>query len=168
MLVGMGVSWGLLRRSVSNIQDTLGEMKPDLKNVRERFAVVEDRVGTIWKDKYAPAASPRQLNKLGESLLEKSGIKEVIDRNRDDLLRSVRERNYSNAYDAEKATLAVVGDLAKQAPPEELDKLKHGAFETGSSLDAILLVGGIYLRNLIFPELGFSLEDIDTHRPADQ
>ena len=45
--------------------------------------------------------------------------------------------------------------------PDVVDRLKTGAFKTGASLDTVLLVGGLHLRNLIFPSLGFSLDDIE-------
>ena len=51
-------------------------------------------------------------------------------------------------------------DLIEHCPDIEKD-LKSGAFKVGASIDSVLFVGGIYLRNLIFEELGFSLKDID-------
>ncbi|NTW26776.1 MAG: hypothetical protein HGA36_00400 [Candidatus Moranbacteria bacterium] len=45
--------------------------------------------------------------------------------------------------------------------PEIVDQLKTGAFKTGAEIDDVLFAGSIYLRNLIFEELGFSLNDLD-------
>ena len=41
---------------VRNIQTRMSEIQPDLKNIRERFIVIEDRVATLWKDKLAPSS----------------------------------------------------------------------------------------------------------------
>ena len=41
------------------------------------------------------------------------------------------------------------------------DQLKQGAFKVGQSIDTVLFIGGLHLRDLIFPELGFSLTDLD-------
>ena len=156
-----GIAWGTLKTSVKAIKDLLDKnILPDLKEVRERFAVVEDRVNTIWKDEYAPANSPRQLNEKGNTILENSGIKEIIERKKEQLLRVVKSKNTTNAYDAEQTILSVVMDLIEHCPDIEKD-LKSGAFKVGASIDSVLFVGGIYLRNLIFEELGFSLKDID-------
>lgn len=140
-------------------------IRDDVKNIRERLPVIESRVGDLWADKIAPAHSPRQLNERGQTILNQSGIKEFVERNKPELLRRVRERNCTNAYDAEKATFSVVNETIKEAGATDLDSLKNGAYKVGATLDTLLLVGGIYLRNLIFPELGFSLDDIDKHNP---
>lgn len=158
---GIGAAWGSIKNLVSSIKDTLNnDIKPDLKDIRERFGVVEDRVETLWQDKFAPARSPRQLNDLGNSILTKSGIKEIIEEKKLVLLEQIRKRPISNAYDAEQAILGVVVELPKHCP-EIIEKLKTGAFNVGQNIDTVLYVGGIHLRNLVFSELGFSLTDLD-------
>lgn len=136
------------------------KIEPDLKNVRERFAVVEDRVETIWQDKFAPAHSPRQLNEIGRKILDESGIKGILENKKDKLLEVVRSQNPNNPYDAEQAILLAVSEISKHCP-EVIEDIKTGAFRVGQNIDTVLLVGGIYFRDLIFPELGFSLTDLD-------
>ena len=133
---------------------------PDLKDVRERFAVVEDKVKQLIEGKYSLAHSPRQLNQQGEKILQTSGIKEIIEERKNDLLKLVKEKKASNAYDAEVVVLSIVQELPKHYP-NIIDKLKDGAFKSGVEMDGLLFVGGIYLRNLIFAELGFPLTDLD-------
>ena len=164
MLVGIGIAWGALRNSVSNINKTLDKnVVPDLKDVRERFGVVEDRVDTLWKDKYAPSHSPRQLNDYGQGVLNKSGIKEIVDNKRATLLELVRKEKPTNAYDAEEAVEKVMMEMPTHCP-DIVDDLKQGAFKTGVEIGAVLFVGSIYLRNQIFDDLGFSLEQLDKPR----
>lgn len=165
VLVGMGIAWGTLRNSVKTVSTLLkDQIVPDLKDVRERFAVVEDRVDTLWKDKFAPAHSPRQLNERGTAILNTSGIKEIIERNREKLLGIIRKANATNPYDAEKVIIDTVAKLPEHCP-EVIDDLKTGAFKSGADLDSVLYVGGIHLRNLIFNDLGFTLDDLD--KPAE-
>lgn len=45
--------------------------------------------------------------------------------------------------------------------PDVIRNLKEGAFHVGADLDAVLFVGSIYLRNLIFKDLKFDLDDLD-------
>jgi hypothetical protein len=148
------------KTDVSAIQAIVTKIEPSLQDVRERFMKVEDRVETLWKDKFAPADSPRQLNDRGNVILVSSGIKEIVDSMKLELLAKVREQNPATAYDAERITEEIVANLPK-SNPELLPKFKDGAFRTGVDIDVLLLVGGIYLRNLIFSDLGYNLIDID-------
>lgn len=160
-LVAIGIAWGTLKTIVESIKRTLEDkIEPDLKNVRERFGIVENRVETLWKDKFAPANSPRQLNPRGESILGGSGIKKIIDEKKDFLLPLIKGRNVANQYDAEKTILQIVTELPVLYP-DVIEELKNGAFKAGANLDDVFLVGGIYLRNQIFKDLGFTLEDLD-------
>ncbi len=137
----------------------LDTLEIDVKSIRDRFIVVEDRVRTLWKDEVAPAHSPRRLNERGNNILNGSGIKEIIEAKKVDFLTTLKEKDLKNPYDAEQCTLQVVNDLKKDNAI--VDKLKVGAFSVGADIDTVLLVGGLYLRDLIFPDLGFSLEDLD-------
>lgn len=138
----------------------LDGVEKKLESIYERFIKIEERVDNLWKDKIAPAHSPRQLNEYGKKILTESGIKEIIEEKKDTLLPLVRERGVQNAYDAEQSVLSTVEKLPEHCP-DVVDRLKTGAFKTGASLDTVLLVGGLHLRNLIFPSLGFSLDDIE-------
>lgn len=164
IFIGAGIAWGNIRTLVKGVKQTLDtKIEPDLKDVRERFVIVEDRVETIWKDKYAPAHSPRQLNDRGNAILNESGIKRIVDEKKNDLLAIIRTRNIANAYDAEVSVLDVMKELPRYCP-DVVDRLKTGAFNMGVSVDVILLVGGLYLRDIIFPSLGFSIDQIDQHK----
>lgn len=134
-------------------------VRSTLEEIRIKFAVVESRVSDLWKDKIAPASSPRQLNDRGEDILTVSGIQTVIDSKKDELLAAVREKNPATAYDAENCIINIAMELPKRYP-ELLPQLKEGAFKAGATLDATLFVGGVYLRNAIFSSLGFDVKDI--------
>ena len=55
ILVSMGIAWGSLKNEVSSIRNLLhNNVIPDLKDLRERFVVVEDRVEGLWRDRGAP------------------------------------------------------------------------------------------------------------------
>ena len=142
---------------LDDMQETIKkEIEPDLRDLRERFMIVEDRVKTMWLDQIAPANSPRQLNERGQHILEDSGIKEMIDQKKDDLLIALKNKELKTPYDAEEAVLEAVRNLPVQYP-ELVESLKSGAFKTGSDIEGILYVGGVYLRDLIFKDLGFEV-----------
>lgn len=133
----------------------------------DRFATIKttlnsisEKLETLWKDRFAPSNSPRQLNDIGNGILEKSGIKNIVDEKKTKLLELVRGKGATNAYDAEKAIEEVMSNLPTHCP-DITNKLKDGAFKTGADINALLFVGSIYLRNQIFNDLGFSLTDLD-------
>ncbi len=136
-----------------------------IDNIYERFIKVEERVNTLWKDEVAPAHSPRQLNDIGKKILDESGIKDIIDENKARLLSEVKALNPTNAYDAEQATINVVSELPKYCP-DVIPRLKDGAFRVGQGTETVLLVGGFYLRDMIFGDLGFSLTDLDKRKTS--
>ncbi|TSC55375.1 MAG: hypothetical protein G01um101418_952 [Parcubacteria group bacterium Gr01-1014_18] len=177
LLVGMGVAWGTLKTEVRGVKRNLERMeknlesldhgietgvKVDLKDVRERFMIVEDRMDQLWRERFAPSRSPRQLNEQGEKILTESGIKEWVDEHKDSLFVKIQEKKHTNPYDAEVSVLSAVRELPDLFP-EKLDSLKTGAFRVGMDVDSVLFVGGIYLRNLIFKDLGFDLAELDKH-----
>jgi len=134
----------------------------DIKSIRDRFIVVEERVKTLWKDEVAPAHSPRRLNPRGTNILNGSGVKDIIDEKKNGLLTVLKEKNLKNPYDAEQCILQVVSDFKQDN--DVVDKLKTGAFSVGADIDTVLLVGGLYLRDLIFTDLGFSIDQIDQYK----
>lgn len=148
------------KEGLGGIKETVDKMEPDLRDIRERFARVEDRVEVLWKDKYAPAGSPRRLNERGNAILTESGMDSIISARRDELLAKVREFEPKTAYDAEEIILETVAVSLKE-DPATMVKIKDGAFRTGSDIDTVLFVGGMHLRDLIFGDLGFKLDDID-------
>lgn len=121
---------------------------------------MKPKLEILWQDKLAPSHSPRQLNDRGRDILNKSGIKEIVDEKKAKLLELIQEKKAKNPYDAEKAIEEVMYKLPEYCP-DVLDKLKNGAFITGIDINSVLFVGSIYLRNEIFPTLGFSVTDLD-------
>jgi|SRR3989344_2507817 len=135
-----------IMNTTDRIADDVADMKPKVK--------------VLWEDKYSTAHSPRQLNDRGIEILEESGIKAIVDRKKDDLLKIIKESNPTNPYDAEKDIMLVMKDLPKHCP-DIVEDLKTGAFKMGITIDVVLFVGSIYLRNMIFKDLGFDLADLD-------
>jgi hypothetical protein len=141
----------------------LDTVEKQIGDIYERFIKVVERVNTLWGSKVATSNSPRKLNDYGLKILKESGIKEIIEEKQNTLLPLVQAKGAKNAYDAEQAVLSIVEKLPEHCP-DVIDRLKTGAFNAGATLDTVLLVGGLHLRDLIFPSLGFSVEEIDKHK----
>lgn len=170
LVAAMGIAWGGFKSRLDHVSKGIDELKPSLFDIRERFVAVETRVEDMrerlstveertekfWKNTFAEQQSPRKLNELGKKILDESGIKEVIEANEAELHEMVREEGADNPYDAER----VIEEITKEIPeqfPETLDELKTNAYYLGESLDAVLYVGSLYLRDRLFPKMGFSV-----------
>lgn len=141
---------GYFLKRILDQTDSIGSDVSDMK----------PKLEILWKDKLAPSSSPRQLNERGSSILEVSGINEIVNQKKDRLFQIIKEKNPKNPYDAENVITKVMEDLPEHCP-DMIDQLKQGAFKAGTDIQTVLFVGSVYLRNLIFEDLGFSLEDLD-------
>jgi hypothetical protein len=141
---------GYFIKRILDKSETIGEDVADMK----------PKVDVLWADKYAPAHSPRQLNDRGNDILKESGIKEIVDQKKSKLLQIIKDKDPKNPYDAEMFITQVMSELPIHCP-EVVEQLKGGAFKTGVDIKTVLFVGSVYLRDLIFPDLGFSVSDLD-------
>lgn len=137
----------------------VSSIETSIKWIKEQLDDVSRRVFTLWEERVARARSPIKLNQRGEDILEKSGIKDLIDNGLPQFLDSVKEKNPQNAYQVQEFSKEAVFRI--KLNPEILTKLQNGAFGVGTDIDTLLLVGGIYLRDLLLLKLGFKLEDVD-------
>ena|SRR3989344_3038527 len=151
---------GNTRELIARIDERTERMVKDLDEMRPKLWDMSPKVDALWKDKLAPASSPRQLNEQGTIILAQSGIKEIVDEKKEQLTLLVKQLNPKTAYDAEQTILNVMNDLQIHCP-DVVERLKEGAFRVGADIPTLLFVGSIYLRNQLFQELGFSIEDID-------
>lgn len=162
LLIGLGIAWGALRAKVHAIDKDVDEIKRDTKTFGQDLASIKTIVQREYQQNYAVAHSPRQLTAKGKRVLEKSGIKEIIDDHKDDLTDIVASMKPQNAYDAELCVLETVSSFVGNNE-EILNEIKEKIFALGEPLDIVYFVGGIYLRNYTLPKLGFKLDDVDTH-----
>ena len=94
---------------------------------------------------YTENKSPRQLNKAGCELLNVSGMKKIIDDNLDGFISELEDKKFENYLDLENGCIYFLRD---KEDSRITNALKNFLFNNPQySLDAILLVGGIYLRN---------------------
>lgn len=160
-IFGLGAAWGTLKHAVSNIAKSLEKIeKKLLEKIEPEIAAIGKQVAVLWADKYAPADSPRKLNERGMEILNGSGIKEMVHNQKQELLELVRAKQLTNPYDAELEIQKIMMDLPNRHP-DLLDRLKIGAYNSGVDLNTVLFTGSIYLRDSIFKELGFNLDDLD-------
>ncbi len=129
------------------------------EKIGDDVADIKPKVSILWKLQFAESHSPLALNEKGKDILNKSGIKELVDKYLLQLIESIKEKNPQNAYQIQEFAKEVMSNI--KINPEILPQLQKGAFDTGVDVDSVLLVGSFYLRDLSLPKFNFKLEDID-------
>ena len=121
-----------------------GGMKSDLDS---RFDTVQ-------------TASPMQMTEIGRDLLRDSGLQEIVDTHKDQLIRLLDDalEGCTNRYDIQRLSFSVVDDFL--ADNKELGgMIKEYAFDKGmNNLREFVRTGGIYLRDLYFEDKNISVE----------
>lgn len=131
-------------------------IRPDLKDVRERLATWEGKSAGLYQ-----AQSPISLTEQGRAYLRDSGLKDFIDENTDGLMQQVEhEQTVQTPYDVQQVAFEFFDELDL---PDSLEKrAKNFAFNHGVSMDALRRIGGIYFRDLCLAEHNFNAKDLDT------
>lgn len=154
---------GNTRELIARIDERTSRLIKDMDEIKPKVDSMSPKVDVLWQGRFSSSHSPRQLNEVGQKILEDSGIKVIVDNKKEKLLAVVKAKNSNNPYDAERVIIEAMKKLPEYCP-EIIDELKNGAFRSGVNIEAILFVGSIYLRNLIFPDLGFNVGDLDKPR----
>jgi len=126
--------------------------------IGDDVADIKPKVKILWELQFAGGKSPLTLNEKGKDILNKSGVKELVDRRLIQLIESIREKNPKNAYQVQEFAKEVMFNI--KSNPEILPNLQKGAFDTGVDVDSVLFVGSLYLRDLALPKFNCRLEDI--------
>lgn len=150
-----------LRKETTDMHIDLSVIRTDMKwvnqeqvpSITRRLNNVEEKVDDLWVIAKAASASPIRLNESGEKLLRQSTIPQMMDQRYYEILAEVKGTNPTNRYWAQKNLMVVVHRLKED--PETLSWLEATAYEGGVSVNTVLLVAAIYLRDKIIADLGF-------------
>lgn len=137
----------------------IDEIKPKISKLETVLNEMKPKFDILWKEEIAPAHSPRRLNEKGESILNQSGIKKMIEDKTEWVLNQVKEKRPQNAYQAQEIIIETILMLKNDTTLK--DKLENGAFVTGVDIDTVLFVGAIYIRDKILERLNFKIEDLN-------
>ncbi len=180
VLIGAGILAGVVKliynsgkivNKVETLTKTIdNDIKPDIRTIKAEvndgtkdIADIKGKVQILWQDRTSAANSPRALNAKGMDILENSGVKPIVEERTEELTEAVRAQNPTNAYKAEQAVLEVVDNLKNDSAIK--DTIQNGAYKVGSTVDEVLFVGAIYIRDRILDELKMNVADIDQHQP---
>lgn len=130
-------------------------IRPDLKDVRERLATWEGKNAGLYQ-----AQSPISLTDQGREYLYKSGLRDFVDENKDGLMQQVEhEQTMQSPYDVQQIAFEFFDEL--DLPDSVEKRAKTFAFNHGISMDSLRRIGGIYFRDLCLAEHNFKADDLE-------
>ena len=109
--------------------------------------------------------SPLKLTDEGISLLTDSGGDKYVDKYFDSLTESMRSLNPKSAYDVQSYTLTVLTPYSSQ---DDFIPIKDYIYKKGYSLEDVLSVMCLHLRDKALPKFGFHIDELDNHENKDQ
>jgi len=169
LLIMLFGGWALVAKYQQKIDDAkedIKELKKDVHGVQMKLTEVstklEERTGNS-EAKVLTRNSPLALNDYGEKILKDSGGDSFVITNLDDLVSKVKAMNPKSAYDVQENSREVVRSISNE---QRFIPIKDYAYKEGIDLNLLIVVMGVYLRDLALPKLGFKPEDIDASDPT--
>lgn len=131
------------------------EIRPDLKEVREKFFALEGKLSGM-----TGVHSPVSLTEKGEKMLVESGLKKFIDDDFDILFGNcTSDKCVKTAYDIQIYSLNFFEKYKFSTEME--NKLKESAFNSGVSMDVVRRIAGLYFRDKCLEKLKMDKKDLD-------
>jgi hypothetical protein len=159
-VIGWLITIARYQEKVNALEKKTDTMEKGLQEVRDKVIACETRIDERGHKGLAKNKSPIDLTEKGLDLLRASGGQEWIITNRPELLKAIKAKNPTSAYDVQEYSKEVLKDIVAKNDPR-LKPLKDYAYAKGISLDDIIFVMSIQLRNEVMPEFkGYNVADI--------
>jgi len=146
----------LLQQRLERLEDDMKDIKSQSRELRDKVIACE----TILKERgpVVQSHSPLSLTERGQAMLEDSGGRDYIEKHLKQLIAEIRKRKPKSAYDVQvEAKLVIEGRTGS----EDFIPLKDYLFLEGATLEELVQVLGIELRDRALPELGFDVTELD-------
>ncbi len=108
----------------------------------------------------AKEQSPLTLTDAGNALLCDSGGKKYIEDNEKSLIKNFNDLD--NAFDIQEKAKDIIREKMKE--PNALKNIKIYLFDNGKSVEDIVLVMGLELRDAVFKHKGIAVEQVDADK----
>ena len=133
------------------LKTQLKPMVPAIVEIQGKFAEAGYKV--LFPLTVAPG-SPLHVTEYGDTLLRESGFYDVLQANREHLVRLVKDSNPKTNYDIQQNSIEIIKGLF-ESDDEMALPLKEYAFNTGTTLEVLVQPAGITLRDEVMKELKF-------------
>lgn len=146
---------------LDNACTDVGDLKKEMKEIRDKAVAAE----TLLKERgpLTKTKSPISLTERGQKVLADSGGQKFIDDNYVDFKSQIESKKPETSYDVQEMAKAVVEGLREDV---RFNPLKEYLFKEGLSVEDIVSVLGIYLRDRVLADKEWKTEDIDKYDPA--
>ena len=159
--------------TLGKYKEKVDRLTKDTEEFHKTLREIELKVTTCMtkideRTKSSPAAytetkSPVTLNPNGKSLLSRSGADKFVLENQNDLVNRIREKSPKTAYDVQEFAKEAIKAVENE---DRFIPLKNFAYREGLDLGVIILVTGLYLRDIALPLLNFRIEDVELTDPS--
>lgn len=151
-------TFGQYKQKVDSNQKLVEKISDKISELSDRISRLE---GGIDRDRapseYIKKQSPLGLTDKGKSLLLDSHGKDYIDTNKDMPIKAIKSKNPKTAYDVQELAREIIKNHSNN---DDFNLVKDFIYKQGLSLDTVIDVMGIYLRDIALPTLGFNISDI--------
>lgn len=133
----------------TKIDTASADLGARIDKTTERIDKVHDMILSLKLEQSGAVEgnSPRALTDKGQRILDESGIKEIVEAKLDKIVAAVRAKHPQNEYRTEQYVIETVREFAKDAALK--DQIEEGAFNSGTTVDVVLFVGAIYIRDQV-------------------
>lgn len=153
-LVGSLLYIGRKLQVLDSIKKEIDEnIKPNLQDVRERFASLEGKASG-----YFEAQSPVSLTEEGISFAKESGIEKYIEDNYETF---IKECNFDldNPYDIQETAFDFF--ISHKFEEAFSKKIKTYVYSNGASLDVARRIAGLHFRDTIMKKNDIDQKELD-------
>lgn len=147
-----------IRKRLKRVEINVADLKLDVEGLKIKVAglivKVADlmaNVADLMKGNVGIKNSPLILNEVGIKILNDSKVTEMTDKLYEEIIETVKSRNPSNPFQVQEFLIEVVSDFQKRQ--EWKEKLEIGAYNSGSSINTVLLVAAINIRDRVLSDL---------------
>lgn len=150
-------------RSIERIETTLGFIQKTMDQLAQKG-------NKLIIDPYTKSHSPLSITDAGREMMERLGVGEMFEKNWLRIDEFIEDKlEYKNPYDIQEFLIqqAVVYP-EKFLQPEEIDKIKLDAYNTGVNIVPYMKVIAILARDRYFSEHNILVEDVDKHDPLNK
>jgi len=163
--VGALVSFTLLALSIGKYREKIDRHDKYHDKISNKLAEISEKLssiegGLLIRDKvqdYIRSKSPLGLTKKGEALLIDSKGKDYIDSKKKEFLTEIKLHNPKTAYDVQELSKSLI---EQRTSLEEFNIIKDFAFKKGLTVQLILEVLSIYLRDFLLKKLNFQDKNV--------
>jgi len=165
---------GKVAQRLTDVEDGITDVKTDVdktkkdltKEIKESRKDLTNRIDEVLTNmalkQVSQSQSPRALNDFGNQVLEQSGIRAIIEPKVSEIVAEVKANKPENPYQVQEMLL----DIVKKLKDTDLkDSIEQAAFKSGVTVETVLLVAGIDIRDTVLQKLDMNPNDIDSYKP---